>query len=119
MERRGNLGRSRLRVIGMSPIILAGLSPSQEDKDNADRGVGMCRSHTIRDDLVPGEHTLECELLDETKDPGGGKEFRIISVMRLVLYILFAGGTRVLIWLDVVFEGMVPGRMGDIDFRCE
>ena len=30
----------------------------------------------------PGEHILTCELLNVTADPGGGKEFRIISVMR-------------------------------------
>ncbi|WWC72366.1 uncharacterized protein I206_106328 [Kwoniella pini CBS 10737] len=40
------------------------------------------RAATIRDDLTPGSHTLHCELLNETADPKGGKEFRIISVMR-------------------------------------
>ena len=28
----------------------------------------------------PGEHLLHCEVLKETKDPGGGTEFRIIAV---------------------------------------
>ncbi|WVQ63079.1 uncharacterized protein L199_001230 [Kwoniella botswanensis] len=40
------------------------------------------RAATIRDDLKPGDHVLHCELLKETADPTGGKEFRIISVMR-------------------------------------
>ncbi|WWD20499.1 hypothetical protein CI109_104975 [Kwoniella shandongensis] len=40
------------------------------------------RAATIRDDLKPGDHMLHCELLKETADPTGGKEFRIISVMR-------------------------------------
>ena len=40
------------------------------------------RSFDIVQDAEPGEHILTCELLNETADPGGGKEFRIISVMR-------------------------------------
>ncbi|WRT70476.1 uncharacterized protein IL334_007474 [Kwoniella shivajii] len=40
------------------------------------------RAATIRDNLTPGDHVLHCELLKETADPTGGKEFRIISVMR-------------------------------------
>ncbi|KAK8850316.1 hypothetical protein IAR55_004233 [Kwoniella newhampshirensis] len=40
------------------------------------------RAATIRDDLKPGDHMLHCELLKETADPTGGKEFRMISVMR-------------------------------------
>lgn len=32
-------------------------------------------------DVPQGEHTMTCEALDETTDPGGGKEFRIISLM--------------------------------------
>lgn len=39
------------------------------------------RITTIRDDLLPGRHTLSCVLLDKTLDPGGGKEFRFISVL--------------------------------------
>lgn len=42
----------------------------------------LTRAATIRTDLSPGEHTLTCELLKETADPSGGKEFRLISVMR-------------------------------------
>lgn len=48
----------------------------QSDRTDKDRGA------EVRNDLEPGEHTLHCELLDTTADPGGGKEFRIISVMR-------------------------------------
>lgn len=44
----------------------------------------MIRGMTIRTDLTPGEHILRCELLEATADPGGGHEFRIISVMRYV-----------------------------------
>jgi hypothetical protein len=44
----------------------------------------MNRGMTIRTDLTPGEHILRCELLEATADPGGGHEFRIISVMRYV-----------------------------------
>ncbi|GFZ43067.1 hypothetical protein JCM24511_00785 [Saitozyma sp. JCM 24511] len=36
---------------------------------------------TIRDGLASGDHELHCELLDNTADPNGGREFRIISVM--------------------------------------
>ena len=42
------------------------------------------RFTTIADDLHPGLHSVECELLKDTKDPGGGHEFRIISLMRSV-----------------------------------
>ena len=44
------------------------------------RNIG--RFSTIRDDLSPGRHVVSCELLDETSDPGGGHEFRMISMMR-------------------------------------
>jgi hypothetical protein len=43
---------------------------------------------TIRTDLTPGDHILRCELLEATADPGGGHEFRIISVMRYVPFLL-------------------------------
>lgn len=33
--------------------------------------------------VVPGNYVLECELLSETKDPGGGTEFRLIAVMSI------------------------------------
>jgi hypothetical protein len=39
------------------------------------------RFATIRSDLSPGLHTVTCELLEETSDPGGGHEFRMISMM--------------------------------------
>lgn len=39
-----------------------------------------CSSQVIRDDLEPGEHILHCEILGETRDPGGGHEFRLTSV---------------------------------------
>ena len=44
----------------------------------------MNRGMTIRTDLTPGDHILHCELLEATADPGGGHEFRIISVKRYV-----------------------------------
>ncbi|RSH82182.1 hypothetical protein EHS25_006115 [Saitozyma podzolica] len=40
------------------------------------------RAATIRADLKAGEHLLHCELLETTADPKGGREFRIISLMR-------------------------------------
>jgi len=45
----------------------------------------MDRGVNIRTDLTPGDHILRCEVLEATADPGGGHEFRIISVMRYVL----------------------------------
>ncbi|WVQ82440.1 hypothetical protein IAT38_004568 [Cryptococcus sp. DSM 104549] len=48
--------------------------------DNGEVNIG--RFASIRDDLKPGRHTITCELLEETSDPGGGHEFRMISMMR-------------------------------------
>jgi hypothetical protein len=45
----------------------------------------ISRGITIRSDLTSGDHVLRCEVLQATADPGGGTEFRIISVMRYVL----------------------------------
>lgn len=39
------------------------------------------RTQVVRSDLTPGEHEIHCKLLDSTRDPGGGKEFRIIGGM--------------------------------------
>ncbi|KAK8870123.1 hypothetical protein IAR55_000693 [Kwoniella newhampshirensis] len=47
--------------------------------DNGDINIG--RFDTIRDDLRPGRHTVTCEVLEETSDPGGGHDFRMISLM--------------------------------------
>ncbi|WVO16388.1 hypothetical protein L204_104063 [Cryptococcus depauperatus] len=47
--------------------------------DNGDANIG--RFASLRHDLLPGIHTVHCELLQETLDPGGGHEFRIISMM--------------------------------------
>lgn len=47
-----------------------------------DRNMG--RNAIIRDDLMPGRHTIRCELLAQTHDPDGGTEFRMISLMRCV-----------------------------------
>lgn len=49
----------------------------------------MDRGVNIRTDLTPGDHILRCEVLEATADPGGGHEFRIISVMRYVLLSFF------------------------------
>ncbi|WWC93165.1 uncharacterized protein L201_008133 [Kwoniella dendrophila CBS 6074] len=48
--------------------------------DNGDANIG--RFATIRTDLPKGRHTITCELLEETSDPEGGHEFRLISMMR-------------------------------------
>ncbi|WVQ77182.1 hypothetical protein IAR50_006865 [Cryptococcus sp. DSM 104548] len=50
--------------------------------DNGDVNIG--RFATIRTGLSAGRHTITCELLEETSDPGGGHEFRMISMMRYV-----------------------------------
>ncbi|EAL23460.1 hypothetical protein CNBA1100 [Cryptococcus deneoformans B-3501A] len=47
--------------------------------DNGNVNIG--RFAPIRDNLQPGKHTITCELLEETSDPGGGREFRMISMM--------------------------------------
>ena len=52
------------------------------------------RGITIRNDLTPGDHILRCELLEATADPGGGHEFRIISVMRSVPFVSTARNVR-------------------------
>ena len=44
------------------------------------RNIG--RFDTIRTNLEAGSHTISCQLLEETADPGGGHEFRMISIMR-------------------------------------
>ena len=35
---------------------------------------------TVADNAVRGEHILWCEVMKETRDPGGGTEFRIVAV---------------------------------------
>ena len=47
--------------------------------DIRERNMGMVTQ--ISSDLSDGPHTLSCELLGQTSDPGGGQEFRLISVM--------------------------------------
>lgn len=49
--------------------------------DNGDINIG--RFTTIATGLSEGRHTVTCELLEETLDPDGGTEFRIISLMSL------------------------------------
>lgn len=36
---------------------------------------------TIRSDLLPGHHIVHCEVLEETADPGGSTEFRLVAVV--------------------------------------
>ncbi|WVQ94715.1 hypothetical protein IAU59_001795 [Kwoniella sp. CBS 9459] len=43
------------------------------------RNMGMVKE--VASGLEPGKHTLHCELLRETLDPGGGTEFRLFAVM--------------------------------------
>lgn len=38
------------------------------------------RTTDITTTASPGPHILSCEVMKETKDPGGGTEFRIIAV---------------------------------------
>lgn len=41
------------------------------------------RSVDLRTDLAPGKHKVHCEVLQETADPDGGREIRIISLMSI------------------------------------
>lgn len=53
------------------------------------RGVASARSFgadmdasvaVIAHHATPGKHTLTCEVMQETSDPNGGHEFRLIAV---------------------------------------
>ncbi len=48
---------------------------------NLRAGVNVGRAKVLAEGLAPGEHELTCVLLDATLHPGGGKEFRLISVL--------------------------------------
>lgn len=47
--------------------------------DSKERNHGVLT--TIAEDLLPGSYTLHCTLLEQTLDPGGGTEFRLIAVV--------------------------------------
>lgn len=49
----------------------------------------MTRSSSLSG-LQPGDHMLHCEVEEGTADPGGGHEFRIISLTRWVRKLLCA-----------------------------
>ena len=34
----------------------------------------------VSDKVTPGRHILTCEIVESTKDPGGGHEFRLIAI---------------------------------------
>ncbi|KAJ3786705.1 hypothetical protein GGU10DRAFT_418738 [Lentinula aff. detonsa] len=44
------------------------------------KDINVANTHAIVEDATPGEHILHCEIMKETKDPGGGTEFRIVAV---------------------------------------
>ncbi|KAJ4470802.1 hypothetical protein J3R30DRAFT_3710698 [Lentinula aciculospora] len=44
------------------------------------KNIHVANTHNIAESISPGEHILSCEILKETKDPGGGTEFRIVAV---------------------------------------
>lgn len=46
-----------------------------------DRPQSIPESMPIATDLPPGDHVLTCEVIEETRDPGGGHEFRITTVV--------------------------------------
>ncbi|ORX35756.1 hypothetical protein BD324DRAFT_631543 [Kockovaella imperatae] len=48
-----------------------------------DRAENVGRFDTVASGLRPGKHRLTCQMLEETSDPEGGHEFRLISVMSL------------------------------------
>jgi hypothetical protein len=74
----------RLLILDGTPYFLSFIESSDEEERSLDWISLMIRGMAIRTDLTPGEHILRCELLEATADPGGGHEFRIISVMRYV-----------------------------------
>ncbi|QRW05670.1 capsule structure designer protein [Ceratobasidium sp. AG-Ba] len=45
-------------------------------------GLNISRDSNIAEGVTPGPHEVTCEVLSETKDPGGGHEFRLISLTR-------------------------------------
>ncbi|KAJ3829210.1 hypothetical protein F5880DRAFT_548975 [Lentinula raphanica] len=44
------------------------------------QNINVANTQTIAETLLPGDHIVSCEILRETKDPGGGTEFRIVAV---------------------------------------
>lgn len=51
-----------------------------------ERGSGLTRSNighltTLSTTIPAGTHTVTCEILEDTNDPGGGHEFRLIGIM--------------------------------------
>ncbi|KAJ3718514.1 hypothetical protein C8R42DRAFT_629851 [Lentinula raphanica] len=59
-----------------------------DDKENGKRLDGywtyknahVANTHVIVEKAMPGEHILYCEILEDTKEPGGATEFRIAAV---------------------------------------
>lgn len=45
----------------------------------------ISRDSEVAVGVAPGPHEVTCEVLQETLDPGGGHEFRLISLTRSVL----------------------------------
>lgn len=70
---------------GKSPTILDGKLLSGHCRAEGLTKITF-RAVTIREGLEIGDHTLTCELLKQTADPEGGTEFRLISVMRCVIF---------------------------------
>ncbi|KAL7421921.1 hypothetical protein Q5752_003693 [Cryptotrichosporon argae] len=66
------LGKIACAVDGGESVIVDGYWEQSEN---------IGRFAIIAEGLAPGTHTLACELLTETSDPGNGTEFRLISVM--------------------------------------
>ena len=46
-----------------------------------ERPQSIPESSPIATNLSPGAHVLTCEVIEETRDPGGGHEFRITTVV--------------------------------------
>ncbi|KAJ3805717.1 hypothetical protein F5876DRAFT_69563 [Lentinula aff. lateritia] len=42
--------------------------------------INVAHPQTVAESLSPGDHILTCEILKDTKDPGGGTEFRIVAI---------------------------------------
>lgn len=72
--------RESITGIGPIGIMLANIGTSVNYFCN--RNIG--RFTTLATDLSVGQHVVQCQLLEETADPNGGHEFRVISLMRYV-----------------------------------
>jgi hypothetical protein len=78
------LGNIKCTINGERPNKIEGWWDKEENIGQwVEAQVGADDRSTRWFNVQPGNYKMECELLSETKDPGGGTEFRIISVMSI------------------------------------